>query len=150
MDPLDDPFSVVHKVVEEIRLSNSNKTIFIDFHAEATSEKMSFAHYFDGRVSAVVGTHTHAPTVDAHILPSGTAYMSDAGMTGDYDSVIGMRKDIAIHRFVKKTPGEHLIPANGEGMLCGVFIVTDDKTGLARTIDPVRMGRGLSPALPEV
>lgn len=140
MDPLDDPFRSIRDVLEEEQLGRTVDAIFIDFHAETTSEKMSFGHYVDGRVSAVVGTHTHIPTADAHILEHGTAYMTDAGMTGDYNSVIGVRKDLAMHRFVKKTPGERRRPANGEGTLCGVFIETDNETGLAREITPVKRG----------
>ncbi|HBR68607.1 MAG TPA: TIGR00282 family metallophosphoesterase [Rhodospirillaceae bacterium] len=149
METLDDPFAVVHKLLEKDKIDVSRKTIFVDFHAETTSEKMSFAHYFDGRVSAVVGTHTHIPTADAHILPGGTAYMTDAGMSGDYDSVIGVRKDIGVHKFVKKMPGEKLVPASGPGMLCGAFIVTDDTSGLAQSIEPVRVGTGLTEQVPQ-
>lgn len=149
MDALDDPFRVVREALEKEKLGKTAHAIFVDFHGETTSEKMSFAHYFDGRVSAVVGTHTHVPTADAHVLPGGTAYMTDAGMTGDYDSVIGVQKDIAIHRFVKKMPGEKLKPASGPGMLCGCLIMTDDKTGKARRIDPVRLGAVLSQVVPE-
>lgn len=121
-------------------LGKSCQALFVDFHGEATSEKYSFAHHFDGRVSAVIGTHTHAPTADTHILSGGTAYQSDAGMTGDYDSVIGVRKDIAIQRFLKKMPGKPLIPASENKTLCGVFIVTDDRSGKAVSVDPVRVG----------
>ncbi|WP_164040661.1 YmdB family metallophosphoesterase, partial [Serratia marcescens] len=91
-----------------------------DFHAEATSEKQAFAHFVDGRASLVVGTHTHAPTADHRILPGGTAYLSDAGMCGDYDSVLGMQKDEPLRRFLQKTPGARLEAATGEGTLCGV------------------------------
>ncbi len=138
MDALDDPFRVTRQILTKEK--KQGQAVFIDFHAETTSEKMSFGHYFDGQVSAIIGTHTHVPTADAHILKGGTAYMSDAGMTGDYDSVIGVRKDIAIGRFVKKMPGEKMEPASGEGTLCGAFIVTDDTTGLAKTIEPLRVG----------
>ncbi|MCB1839427.1 MAG: TIGR00282 family metallophosphoesterase, partial [Alphaproteobacteria bacterium] len=139
MDPLDDPFALMEQFLRDHVLGKTCQAVFVDFHGEATSEKYSFAHHFDGRVSAVVGTHTHAPTADAHVLPGGTAFQSDAGMSGDYDSVIGVRKDIAIHRFVKKMPGEPLIPASENKTLCGVFIVTDDRNGHAVSIDPVRV-----------
>src|SRR5262249_34039850 len=119
MDALDDPFRAVREALEEEKLGKTTQAIFVDFHAETTSEKLSFAHHFDGKISAVVGTHTHIPTADAHILPGGTAYLTDAGMTGDYDSVIGVIKEIAIHKFVKKTPGERLSPAKGLGTVCG-------------------------------
>ncbi|MGB0719526.1 MAG: TIGR00282 family metallophosphoesterase [Bdellovibrionales bacterium] len=140
MDNLDDPFRAVKTLLETQRLGQDVDAIFIDFHAETTSEKMSFGHYFDGQISAVIGTHTHIPTADAHIMENGTAYQTDAGMTGDYNSVIGVRKDIAIHRFVKKTPGEKMIPANGTATLCGAIIETNDNTGLATAITPIRKG----------
>ena len=109
---------------------------------------MAFAHFADGRVSAVLGTHTHVPTADAQILPGGTAYISDAGMCGDYDSVIGMQKVPAIRRFVTKMPGERPQPAEGEGTLCGILLVTDDRTGLAQVVEPVRIGGRLVSHLP--
>ncbi len=102
MDPLDDPFACMEKILAEYRLGQNVDAIFVDFHGETTSEKMAFGHHFDGRISGVIGTHTHVPTADAHVLTHGTAYQTDAGMTGCYDSVIGVEKDIAIHRFVKK------------------------------------------------
>src|SRR5262249_10957575 len=138
MDAIDDPFRITREAVEKETMGKTTQAIFVDFHGETTSEKMSLAHYLDGKISALVGTHTHIPTADALIMPGGTAYMTDAGMTGDYDSVIGVQKDIAMHRFVKKMPGEKMKPASGLGTLCGVFIVTDDKTGLAKRIEPVR------------
>ena len=107
------------------------------------------AHYLDGRVSAVVGTHTHVPTADAQILPGGTAFQSDAGMSGDYNSVIGVQKEISIHRFVRKTPGQKMVPARGEATLCGTFIETDVQTGLAVNILPIRMGPRLQESLPD-
>jgi calcineurin-like phosphoesterase len=122
----------------------------IDFHAEATSEKMAFAHSFDGRASLVVGTHTHCPSADHQVLPGGTAFQSDLGMCGDYDSVIGMVKDPAALRFWQKMPGERLSPAEGVATVCGVFVETDDATGLARRIAPIRQGGRLAPAMPEV
>lgn len=149
MNELDDPFRVVKDALVHERLGQNTAAIFVDFHGETTSEKMSFAHYFDGQVSAVVGTHTHVPTADAHILPGGTAYQTDAGMTGDYDSVIGVEKGLAIHRFVKKTPSERFRPAKGEASLCGTLIVTDDQTGLAHSIQPLRMGGILSGTMPK-
>ncbi len=149
MDALDDPFRVIREILENEKLGKNTDAIFIDFHGETTSEKMAMAHYFDGKISALVGTHTHIPTADAHIMKGGTAYMTDAGMTGDYNSVIGVEKSIAIHRFVKKMPGEKMKPAGGPGMMCGCFIVTNDKTGKAERIEPVRMGAVLSEAIPE-
>jgi calcineurin-like phosphoesterase len=109
---------------------------------------MAFAHAFDGRVSAVVGTHTHIPTADHQILPGGTGFCADLGMCGDYDSVIGMTKEPSVTRFIRKMPGERLAPAEGPATICGAFIETDDK-GLATRIEPLRMGGRLSPAMPK-
>lgn len=150
MDTLDDPFAAMEEIVKTSGLGRSHTAIFLDFHAETTSEKMAMAHFLDGRVSAVVGTHTHIPTADAQILPGGTAYQTDAGMAGDYDSVIGVRKDISIWRFTRKMPGEKMVPAEGEATVCGVLIVTDDKTGLATGIAPVRLGPRLAETMPDL
>ena len=143
MDPMDDPFAMMQNLVEKYPLGRSVQASFLDFHGEASSEKMAMAHYLDGRISAVVGTHTHIPTADAQILPKGTAYQTDAGMTGDYNSVIGMRTEVPIQRFTRKFSIEKLSPADGEGCVCGVVIETDDKTGLATDIFPVRVGARL-------
>ncbi len=148
MDPLDCPFRTSAELLARYRLGASVNAIVVDFHAEATSEKMAYAHSFDGAVSLVVGTHTHCPTSDHQILPGGTAYQSDAGMCGDYDSVIGMAKEGAAARFWRKLPGERLAPAEGEATICGLFVETDDTTGLAKRIEPLRMGGRLAPAMP--
>jgi metallophosphoesterase (TIGR00282 family) len=148
MDALDDPFAAMAELLKTNRLGPIN-AIFVDMHAEATSEKMARAHFLDGQVSAVVGTHTHIPTADCQILPGGTAIQCDAGMTGDYDSVIGVRKDIPILRFTRKMPTEKMQPAEGEGTLCGTFIETDDKTGKTTRIDMVRVGPRLKESVPE-
>lgn len=140
MDPLDDPFRTMEDILKQHRLGQNCDAIFVDFHAETTSEKMSFGHHFDGRITGMIGTHTHVPTADAHVLTNGTAYQTDAGMTGSYDSVIGVEKQIAIHRFVKKTPGERMRPAKGPGTLCGAVIDVNDANGLARSIAPIRVG----------
>ena len=150
MDAMDDPFRAAGEVLSRHRLGVTIQAAVIDFHAEATSEKMAFAHHVDGRVSLVIGTHTHAPTADHRILAGGTAYMSDAGMCGDYDSVIGMGKEAAIARFLRKMPGERLAPAEGAARLSGLFVQTDDRTGLARRVAPLRMGGALSEAMPEL
>jgi 2',3'-cyclic-nucleotide 2'-phosphodiesterase len=150
MDPLDCPFRGTADVLTNYRLGASVQAIVADIHAEASSEKMAYGHMFDGQVSLVVGTHTHCPSADAQILPGGTAFQSDAGMCGDYDSVIGMAKDGAGLRFWRKMPGEKLNPAEGVATICGVFVETDDATGLARRIAPVRQGGRLAPAMPEV
>jgi metallophosphoesterase (TIGR00282 family) len=149
MDPLDCPFQAIEELLNRHRLGNTLHAALIDFHAEATSEKMAFGHAFDGRVSAIVGTHTHVPTADHQILPGGTAFAADIGMCGDYDSVIGMAKDGATARFIRKMPGERLAPADGPATVCGAFIETDDK-GLAIRMEPVRLGGRLSPAMPVV
>jgi len=132
------------------RLGGTVAAVVLDFHAEASSEKMAYGHSFDGQASLIVGTHTHTPTADHQILPGGTAYQTDAGMCGDYDSVIGMQKEGAASRFWRKLPGERLAPADGAATICGVFVETDDATGLARRIEPVRQGGRLSQTLPAV
>ena len=144
----DDPFRALEGELRRHVLGGSAQTIVVDVHAEATSEKMALGHFLDGRVSLVVGTHTHVPTADTRILAGGTGYITDVGMTGDYDSVIGMDKLASVQRWQTSLPGQKLSPALGEAMLCAVYIETDDRTGLARRIEPLRVGRGLRPALP--
>ncbi|MFD1695687.1 TIGR00282 family metallophosphoesterase [Roseibium aestuarii] len=148
MDPLDDPFAVIDRVVNDCPLGQVADAIIIDMHAEATSEKQAMGHFLDGRVSLVVGTHTHVPTADHQILTHGTAYMSDAGMCGDYDSVLGMEKDEPVNRFLRKIPGGRFTPAGGDATICGVAVETDDRTGLALKVAPVRIGGRLDPVLP--
>ncbi len=148
MDPLDDPFASIDKELTRYKLGAGVDAIIVDVHAEATSEKMALGHYLDGRVSLVAGTHTHVPSADAQILPGGTAYQSDLGMCGDYDSVIGMKKDAAIARFTRKVPGPRLEPQDGPATLCAVYVETDDKTGLAQRVEPVRLGGRLIENLP--
>ena len=148
MDPLDDPFAAVDSVLSTQRLGAGVDAILVDVHGEASSEKMALGHFCDGRASMVVGSHSHVPTADAQVLPGGTAYQTDAGMCGDYDSVIGMKKEAAVQRFVRKMPGERLSPAEGEGTMCGVFVELDPGTGRALRVDPVRAGGRLKPALP--
>jgi metallophosphoesterase (TIGR00282 family) len=147
MDPLDDPFRAMEDVLLRNKLGVTCNAILVDFHGEATSEKMAFAHAVDGRVSAVVGTHTHIPTADHQILASGTGFVADLGMCGDYDSVIGMAKDMSVAKFIKKMPGERLAPAEGPATICGAFIEVN-KAGLALRIEPIRLGGRLSPAMP--
>jgi metallophosphoesterase (TIGR00282 family) len=150
MDPLDDPFRAVQQALAAQRMGQGGTiaAAVLDFHAEASSEKLAMGHSFDGRLSLMVGTHTHVPSADHQILPGGTAYMTDAGMCGDYDSVIGMEKGTAALRFWKKVPGERLAPAEGEATICGVLVETDDGTGLATRIAPLRLGGRLSQAMP--
>lgn len=148
MDPLDDPFQGVEQVMAAHRLGGTVDAILVDVHGEATSEKMALGHVLDGRVSVVVGTHTHVPTADVMILKGGTAYQSDAGMCGDYDSVIGMDKTQPILRFTRKISSERLSVATGEATLCGLYVETDDRTGLATRAEPLRLGGRLAPSVP--
>jgi hypothetical protein len=148
MDALDDPFAAVERELAAHRLGGTVDAIIVDVHAEATSEKMAMGQILDGRVSLVVGTHSHVPTADHQILPKGTAYQTDAGMCGDYDSVIGMEKSIPIARFTRKLPTERLSAAMGPGTLCAVYVETDDKTGLARHVAPLRLAGRLQPHWP--
>jgi len=146
MDALDDPFRALDAELSKYALGGTANLILVDVHGEATSEKQSIGHYCDGRVSAVLGTHSHVPTADGWVLPGGTAYQTDVGMCGDYDSVIGMKKEVAMLRFIRKMPGERLSPAEGEGTLCAAVVETDDRTGLAKSIRPVRVGGRLAPS----
>jgi metallophosphoesterase (TIGR00282 family) len=148
MDPLDDPFQQIESLLSQNRLAGTCDALIVDFHAEASSEKMAMGHVVDGRASLCVGSHTHTPTADHMILPKGTAYMTDAGMCGDYDSVIGMEKSVPIARFTRKLPTERLSPALGPGTLCAVFVEIDDSTGLAKRVEPVRLGGRLQESLP--
>jgi metallophosphoesterase (TIGR00282 family) len=149
MDPLDDPFAAVEKELKSLNLGGNVAAIIVDIHAEANSEKMAMAHVCDGRVSLVFGTHTHIPTADNHILPNGTAYISDLGMCGDYNSVIGMKKESPISRFTKKMPTEKMSPAEGPGTICALYVELDDKSGKALYTSPVRIGPVLQPSWPD-
>jgi 2',3'-cyclic-nucleotide 2'-phosphodiesterase len=148
MDALDDPFATAAREISTCPLEIGCDALVIDFHAEATSEKQAFAHFVDGRVSLVAGTHTHVPTADHQILPHGTAYITDVGMTGDYDSVIGMEKEGPVHRFMTKLPSARFEPAAGAATLCGLAVELDIK-GLAKKIAPLRIGGRLSQVCPE-
>ncbi len=148
MDPLDDPFRAVDAALSASPLGYASDFVLVDVHGEATSEKMAMGHALDGRASLVVGTHTHVPTADTMILPGGTAYQTDAGMCGDYDSVIGMKKDAPVARFTTKMPSARLEPADGDATVCGVFVESDPKTGLAQRVEAVRVGGRLSKSLP--
>jgi len=143
------PFEALDTALSDLALGVSADAILVDIHCEATSEKMAIGHHCDGRASLVVGSHTHVPTGDAMVLAGGTAYQSDAGMCGDYDSVIGMRKDISVHRFETQLPGERYQPATGEGTLCGVIADLDPVSGLARRVSPVRLGGHLAETCPD-
>ena len=146
MDPLDCPFRAVDKILMKYPLGGGAHAIFVDIHAETTSEKMALAHYLDGRVTAVVGSHTHIPTADAQIFDGGTGYQTDAGMTGNYNSVIGFDPKIPIHKFTTKTPGKtKMFPAKGAGTLCGVITDVNEK-GLCNAIVSLRIGGRLATA----
>jgi metallophosphoesterase (TIGR00282 family) len=138
--PFADPFSAVERELKKMPLGGAVQATLVDFHAEATSEKMGMGHWCDGRASLVVGTHTHVPTGDLQILPKGTAYQTDAGMCGDYDSVIGMDKAEPLRRFITGMPKERFTPAKGPATLSGVLVETDDRTGLARSAKAFRQG----------
>ena len=146
--PFDDPFSAIEAALRPATLGGVAQAVIVEVHAEATSEKMALAHWCDGRASLVVGTHTHVPTADTQILDRGTAYQSDAGMCGDYDSVIGMEKLEPMTRFVTGMSKGRFVPAEGTATLCGLYVETDDATGRARRAAPVRVGGRLAQAGP--
>ena len=147
--PFDDPFSAIDAALKPAALGGAAQAVLVDVHAEATSEKMAMGHWCDGRASLVVGTHTHVPTADTQILERGAAYQSDAGMCGDYDSVIGMEKLEPITRFVTGMAKGRMTPATGTATLSGVFVETEDATGRARRAVPIRLGGRLSEASPD-
>ncbi len=138
-----DLFSFTEKIVKKFQLKKNADFIVIDIHGEITSEKMALGHFLDGKVTTVVGTHTHVPTSDTKILKNGTAYQTDLGMCGDYDSVIGMNKDNSIKKFKKDPSAENHYPANGDASLSGVIVEADDETGLAKNINQIIVGGNL-------
>jgi len=148
MDALDDPFAALEREVEACPLRSGADVIIVDMHAEASSEKQAMGHFLDGKVSIVAGTHTHVPTADHHVLPGGTAFQTDIGMTGDYDSCIGMVKDEPVSRFLRRIPSAKFEPAQGPATLCGLAVETDDRTGLAVRVAAVRLGGRLDEARP--
>jgi metallophosphoesterase (TIGR00282 family) len=148
MDALDDPFAAVEREIAACPLRLGADAIVVDFHCEATSEKQSMGWFCDGRVSLVVGTHTHAPTADHRVLPGGTAFVSDVGMSGDFDSVIGMNKDEPLNRFLRKIPTTRFEPATGVATLCALAVETDEASGLAVRVAAVRLGGVLEEARP--
>lgn len=150
MDALDCPLQALERALNDTGLKSKADAIIIDIHAETTSEKQVVGHLADGRASAVLGTHTHVPTADHHILPGGTAFITDVGMCGDYLSVIGMRKDEPLQRMQSKVPSARFEPAMGQATVCGVLVETDDNTGLATAITPIRMGGVLSYTAPNI
>jgi len=148
MTPFDDPFAALERELGACPLGVAADAIVVDFHCEATSEKQGIGFFCDGRASLVVGTHTHVPTADHQILPRGTAFVSDVGMTGDYDSIIGMDKDEPLIRFLRRIPGARFEPALGEATLCALAVETDDATGFARRVAAVRLGGRLEQTQP--
>lgn len=149
MDAMDDPFAAVEREISACPLRSGADAIIVDMHCEASSEKQAMGYFCDSRASLVVGTHTHVPTADHRIMSGGTAFMTDAGMTGDFDSVIGMNKDEPLNRFLRKLPGSKFEAASGPATLCGIAVETEDATGLAVKVAPVRLGGALSQATPD-
>ena len=150
MNPIDDPFRAVEAAVAAAPLREQADAIIVDFHTEATSEIQAMGFFLDGRVSLVVGTHTHIPTSDHRILKGGTALMGDAGMCGDYDSIIGVDTEEPLNRFLTGIAQNRFTPSEGEATLSGVAIETDDATGLVVQVAPVRVGGVLPQALPDL
>ncbi len=148
MSEMDCPFRAIDNEITACALKHGADAIFVDFHAEATSEKQALAHFLDSRVSAIVGTHTHVPTSDNRVFPGGTAYMSDAGMTGDYNSVLGMDAGEPVHRFLTRIPNERFTPALGPATISGFAVEIDDATGLAISAAALRLGGVLAPTEP--
>lgn len=146
--PFDDPFSAADQVLRAHPLGGMVNATLVDIHCEATSEKMGMGHFCDGRASVVVGSHTHVPTADAMIMPGGTAFQSDAGMCGDYNSVIGMEKTEPMRRFVTGMAKSRFTPAEGPGTVSGLYVETDDKSGKATRVVMVRQGGLLQPSAP--
>ena len=150
MELSDDPFAVLDRLLPPgSPAAGGFDAVIVDVHGEASSEKYALGHFCDGRASLVVGTHTHVPTADTQILPGGCAFQSDAGMCGDYDSVIGMNKEGAVARFLGQVPRPRLSPAEGAATLCGLLVETDPVTGLAVRAAPLRLGGRLAAAWPE-
>ncbi len=149
MDALDDPFASVERALHDCPLGARLRRHGDRHSRRGDREKLAMAHFVDGRASLVVGTHTHVPTADHQILPGGTAYMTDAGMCGDYNSILGMSKEEPIRRFLQKTPGPRMESALGEGTLSGIAVDVDDRTGLALAVSPVRLGPRLAEATPQ-
>ena len=143
MKKCEDVFDISEKFLKQYKLKKDYDLLVVDFHGEITSEKNAIGFFFDGKASLVIGTHTHIPTNDARILEGGTAYQTDAGMCGDYNSVIGMNKENSLNRFLKKKSSKHF-PATGEATLCGVIVECDIQTGLAKNIKSYVYGNQLN------
>lgn len=148
MEPVEDPFCRIAAELDANPLGRAVQATIVDFHCEATGEKHAAGHFCDGRASLVVGTHTHTPSADDRILPGGTAFITDVGMTGDYNSVVGMAREEPLRRFTTGIPLGRFEPASGEATLCAVLVETDERSGLALSIAPIRIGGCLKPVLP--
>jgi len=135
LPPHEDPFAMAEKLIEEAR--QTSPLVFVDFHAEATSEKIALGWHLDGKASAVVGTHTHVQTADARIYPNGTAYITDVGMTGPYDEILGMTKESVIYKFQTNMPSRFEVPKKGREVLSGFFVEIDDQTGKAKSCERI-------------
>ena len=143
MKKCEDVFLEAKKFMREVQLKREADFIVVDMHGEITSEKMAMGHFFDGKATMVVGTHTHVPTSDYKIMEKGTAYQTDVGMCGDYNSVIGMNKENSLKKFLKDPLATKHFPAVGEATISGLFVVADNKTGLAKKIQPIVLGKHL-------
>ena len=144
MKKCDDVFVEAKKFIERFKLGDGQADfIIVDMHGEITSEKMAMGHLFDGKATMVVGTHTHVPTSDHRIMEKGTAYQTDIGMCGDYNSVIGMNRDNSLKRFLKDSSAENHFPALGEATISGLLVIADDETGLAKKVQPIILGGSL-------
>ena len=143
MKKCDDVFKAAKKFIEEVRLKKDADFIVVDMHGEITSEKMAMGYLFDGRATMFIGTHTHVPTSDHRIMEKGTAYQTDVGMCGDYNSVIGMNRDNSLKKFLKDPSAVKHYPALGEATISGLMVVADNKTGLANKIEPIVLGGSL-------
>jgi len=148
MEPVEDPFCRIAAELDANPLGRAVQATIVDFHCEATGEKHAAGHFCDGRASLVVGTHTHTPSADDRILPGGTAFITDVGMTGDYNSIVGMAREEPLRRFTTGIPLGRFEPASGEATLCAVLVETDEHSGLALSIAPIRIGGCLKPVLP--
>ena len=143
MKKCEDVFETAKKFIQTVKLKKDADFIIVDFHGEITSEKMAMGYLFDGKVTMFVGTHTHVPTSDHRIMEKGTAYQTDVGMCGDYNSVIGMNRDNSLKKFFKDPAAKKHYPALGEGTISGLMVVADNKTGLANKVEPIVLGKNL-------
>jgi len=140
MKKCEDVFEAAKKFIQTVKLKRDADFIIVDLHGEITSEKMAMGYLFDGEATMVVGTHTHVPTSDHRIMEKGTAYQTDIGMCGDYNSIIGMNRDNSLKRFLKDSSATKHYPALGEATISGLIVQADDKTGLAKKIEPIIVG----------